>query len=491
MIYFLLFFISKITGPIGIWRPADGYVYAGQGVPESTHIQEAFKFGEFGVGNWAEDYGLLFYDWVMNTCKDWNSNKVIGLIRPPSDTAEINQPGDTALYEPYSISLKPGMIQAGQRFSRLSKFHGPIYGADIDEYHGVIPISSVEDIKDALKGKYVDTMGNVYHDSVATTPQNKMFVVLFEWEMNPSSSLLSLIDGISFWISNQTANYTNIDQYINTLRRNCPNKEIICGIYIKNSIIGWAPPASVHYMLDHLINRYDDGDINGIWIYSGWWLIMPNITREYWDSLNIFYWLDSLYYPYLGEGEGRVYDYNTNWPIDSAFVTVYTKGRVSGDTLIRSRQMTHCFGYYKFGAWAGNRNTDSTLYWVIGEKEGYYSDTVKGWIKRQTKTSFPPLYLRKYGVEENRFQENRCLNISPNPCFGTAIVQFTLPTECRVSMSICDLGGRNIKTLPNRVLERGIHKFKVTFENRPPPGVYFITLKANGKVAQKSKLIVL
>ncbi|MGZ2839674.1 hypothetical protein, partial [Pseudomonas aeruginosa] len=88
------------------------------------------------------------------------------------------------------------------------------------------------------------------------------------------------------------------------------------------------------------------------------------------------------YFPYLGMAQGRVYDCHTGNALTEAFVTVYTAGRLTGDTMMRSRQKTDAGGSFYCGLWAGNRNTDSIYHWLIAEKEGYQSDTVGFWVRR-------------------------------------------------------------------------------------------------------------
>ncbi|MFA5032790.1 MAG: hypothetical protein WC614_07205 [bacterium] len=391
-IFFVLFCINalqKPVGPLGVWCSSNGVVFNAPGIPESTYVQDAFKFGDFWNVNRPGDCGLTFKNWIDSACESWNVERYTGVILPPSENGVINVPSDTNVFMPKS---PPGMIQGAARFSRLSKIYGQIYGVNIDDFEG-LDTSVVHDIRDALRGKYVDSAGVVYHNTPETTPELKMFVVIYPGRKKLSTIFAPYIDGINLWIYNQNAYSKYTDQAIDKFHSKFPGKEINFGVYILNNDYGWTSPGCLNYMYKTLFNRYDNGDINGIILFAGPWVVTSNTPRDKWNDNHITALLDTIYYPYLGECEGKVYN-QAHQPLDSVFISCFTIGRVSKDTLIRSKKRTNKEGVYHCGLWAGNRNTDSTLYYVVAKKEGYVPDTVSAWISRQKQTTFPDIILK-------------------------------------------------------------------------------------------------
>lgn len=409
---------NKITGPLGEYHIAAGYSYTDTFGIDSTVMQYEFRFGEMAMPDQAVDNGMDFMP-ELDSCISWNANRVVAILQPPTEQGTYNQPADTALYAPFPQHNGPGMIQGGQRFSRLSQLYGGFCGVILDDWSGDTSIT--RQVRDAVEGKYVDDQGVVHSESVATTPYNKLYCVVYKTDSVPGAS--QVLDGVQYYhVPTQLCCYESLDSDITSLRANYPGKEIQVGIYLKNSGVGWLPADGVHYWLSHALDRYDNGDINGVTLFAGVFLVKQNIPLNIWNGFNLPHWLDSLYYPYLGAGQGNLYDCTTGLPLANGFVRVYCKGRVSGDTMFRSRQMTDANGQYHFGVWAGNRNTDSTYYWLIAEKPGYVSDTVGFWIKRGDTTYIPATFLCPTTYDDSVGAEN--ILIYPNPTRG----QFTLYT---------------------------------------------------------------
>jgi hypothetical protein len=118
---------------------------------------------------------------------------------------------------------------------------------------------------------------------------------------------------------------------------------------------------------------------------------------------------------------------------------VYCRGRSSGDTLLRSNQKTDANGNYQFGLWAGNRNTDSTYYWIIAEKSGYITDTVGFWVKRNQMTWIPNI--------------NMCPGISgttakvlmyPNPTNQYLNIELDAHAAIDAAIDVYDVMGRKV-----------------------------------------------
>jgi hypothetical protein len=474
---------GKITGPLGVYHISAGYAYNDSTGTDSVLMQYELKFGELNMPNQAVDNGFDFQS-EIDSCIQWNANRVFGIIQPPSEQGVYDQPDDTALYLPYALSNGPGMIQGGQRFSKLSQLYGPFCGLMLDDWNGDTIIA--RQVRDAVQGKYVDINGNVYSNSTATTPDNKLYIIAYDTSANPAA--MSVIDGLSYWyVDAQNCCYANLDSDINRLRINYPGKEIMTGIYVKNTHLGWTDPVGVQYMLQHSLDRYDDGDINGILIFAGSQLVKSYMPLSEWNAFQLPFWLDSVYYPYLGEGQGALMDCNTRTTLPDAFVRVFCKGRISGDTLLRSRQKTDINGQYQFGLWAGNRNTDSTYYWLIAEKEGYVSDTFGFWIKRGDTTSIPNLSLcraKATGFNElNNPKDN--LLLFPNPTNGRFAVNTNSGQAVNGEMEIYNMRGEKVYAANHSLAHSMVDL------SSQPDGIYLVRIKVSDGTLNLYQLVVL
>jgi hypothetical protein len=484
---------SKVMGPLGIWRMSNGYVYSAPGIPESTYVQDAFKFGDFWNMDNPGDEGLTFAQWLNKGCEEWDSERYTGVIRPPSEGGVINKPADTALFAPMS---NPGMIQGAVRFSRLAKLYGQIYGVNIDDFGG-LDTNNVRDIQDALRGKYVDSTGTVYHETPSTTPWLKLFVVIYPHRTSLATKFVPYIDGINLWYYNQNGLYTLFDSDLDSYRSMYPGKEINFGVYMMNSDYGWMTPVSISYLYHHLLDRYDDGHINGFMLFAGHWIIIPYITRTQWDNDHISSLLDTVYYPFIGKGQGRVYN-SSMQQLDSVFITCFTYGRVSGDSLIRSKKRTDSTGAYYVNVWAGNRNTDSTKYYVAARKDGYVSDTVWGWVHRSGLTIFPDLIL-EHAVGIKKIQGSLpdkfyLYQNNPNPFNPVTKIRFDVSSKVKSEMSnvrlvVFDFLGREIITLVNQQLIPGKYNAEFNGTNYPS-GIYFYRLTVGDLIQTKKMVLV-
>ncbi len=478
---------EKIPGLVGPYHPFDGYVYSGEGVAESTKLHDAFNFGLYGRIN-EREYGYNFPLFIHNSCEAWNVNRLIAISRPPSENGVVNNPADTSIWNP--DVTPPGMIQGARRFSVLARRYPQIYGLTIDDFYGNYPsritAAQLLDIRDALWGKYVDSAGNVHHDSPPSTTWLKLYICLYEQELsrNPDTTLLRLADGVNFWIWNQNANYPNFSSYISTVRTKYPDEEIIPGIYLHNSLADMTQ-ASINYILERSLDMCDDGSARGVLVFAGHWMVMNNISRARWDAMALPHEFNTVYYPYLGKGAGTVYQDSSDAPAQDAWLTVWTEGRVTLDTFQASRQRSDSLGAYRFGAWAGNRTTDSTRYWIVAEKPGYIPDTVSGWVRRQQLTVFPDLHLRLSGVgrQESAADLPRLavLSLAPNPSAGRIRISYALPAAGRAKLLIFDRAGREVAKLCDRRLPAGRHSADWR-SSEIPSGVYVVRLQAGDKV---------
>ena len=471
---------NKITGPLGIYHIAAGHCYNDSTDNDSTIIQYQFRFGELAMPNQLLDNGFNFQA-ELDSCTQWNANRVLGIIQPPTEHGVYNQPLDTALYTPYAQLNGPGMIQGGQRFSKLSQLYGGYSGVILDDWNGDTSIT--RQVRDAVQGKYVDETGSVHSECVATTPYNKLYCVIYGTGADPAA--LPVIDGVSYWYyRGQNCCYTNLDADITQLRAGYPKKEIMIGIYLKNTYLGWTDPASVQYMLAHAIDRYDDGDINGITLFAGLYLLKDQMPLNEWNAFALPRWLDSLYYPYLGAGEGLIRDCTTGNTLTGASVHVFCKGRASGDTLMRSSQKTDASGRYDFGLWAGNRTTDSTYYGLIAEKSGYITDTVGFWIKRNDTTYIPGISLCPAPDSDGSGSQFNML-VFPNPTHGKFVIKAEEIEAIGGELEVYNMLGEKVYSTTQ------CHPYLHVDLSGQPDGVYLVLIRtANHKNIQKRLLVV-
>jgi hypothetical protein len=470
---------GKITGPLGVYHIAAGDCYADSTGTDSTVMQYVFRFGEMAMPDQAVDNGFDFVP-QLDSCISWHANRVVGILQPPTEHGVYNQPADTALYAPFPQLNGPGMIQGGQRFSRLSQLYGGFCGVILDDWSGDTSIT--RQVHEAVQGKYVDPEGNVHSECVATTPYNKLYCVIYSTASIPDA--LPYIDGVEFYqVVNQSCCLSILDSNITALRANFPGKEIQIGIYLKNSGTGWLGPTGVQYTLAHGLDRYDDGDINGLTLFAGVFLVEDNIPLNLWNAFALPHWLDSLYFPYLGEGEGKLFDCNTGKALTDGFVRVYCKGRLSGDTLMRSRQKTDANGQYNFGLWAGNRNTDSTYYWLIADRPGYFTDTVGFWIKRGDTTSIPSLSLCAVQDTSAGLQEK--VKLYPNPTTGNFVALTELNEQVDGEFEIYNMLGQKVYSTP-----RESHYAQIDL-TRQANGVYMVAVRTGNRTFSSKQLLIL
>ena len=471
----------KITGPLGIYHINAGYCYADSLGIDSILIQDEFKLGELDMPDQSFDNGFTF-DAEIDSCTQWNANRVLAIIQPLTEHGVYNQPTDTALFAPFPQLDGPGMIQGGARFSQLSELYGGYCGVILDDWNGDTAIT--RQIRDAVRGKYVDELGNVYSECKPSTPYNKLYCVLYGTGVNTAA--MPVIDGISYWYyQGQNCCYTNLDNDIDNLRTNFPDKEIQIGIYLKNTYLNWANPESVHYMLSHAIDRYDNGEINGITLFAGLYLRKDQMPLSNWNAFALPHWLDSLYYPYLGQGTGKVTDCNTGETLSGVSVHVFCKGRLTVDTMMRSSQKTDAAGYYQFGLWAGNRNTDSCFYWAIVEKNGYLPDTVGFWIKRNDTTTLPVVALCAAPQVANTNDIVTGLQVFPNPNNGQFIVK---PEEESMLSNTVEV----YSLLGSKVYSANVTRCSAYIDlSARPSGVYLVVLRTGNKKKEQKKLVVI
>lgn len=451
----------RITGPLSVYHIAVGYSYSDSTGIDSVPTQSIFKFGELAISNQAVDNGLDFIP-ELDSCASWHANRIFGIIQPPNEHGVYNQTADTALYAPYPQLNGPGMIQGGQRFSKLSQLYSGYSGVIMDDWN--TDTSITRKVRDAVRGKEVDGAGNVCSECPETTPYNKLITVLYGTGADPEA--LPVMDGLFYsFFNGQNCCYQYFDADIQTLRNNFPGKEIQFCIFVSNTRLGWTQADGIQYLLQHALDSYDAGLINGVCLFAGPFLVKGYMPITVWDSLALPMWLDSLYFPFLGEGQGIVRDCH-GYPLSGVNVHVYCRGSSPVDTFLRSNQKTDSNGYYQFGVWAGNRNTDSSHYWIIVEKSGYVTDTVDFWIGRNRMTTIRDVRLCPgiTGTEER-------LIAYPNPTGQYLTIEVGADDISGARLDIYDIMGMSvdsrlifdpISTIDLSSLQNGIYQIRVS-----------------------------
>ncbi len=346
---------TKFKGFLGTYHPVNGTAYGGWGWKDGELMQHAFNFGQNAILIKGSHLKYTFEENINNSCREWDVNKVYGIQLPPSEFGAVNQPKDSDLWKPFEKN--PGMIQGAHRFSELSKRCPQIEGVIIDDFFNdfgkAMTLGDLRTLKDALLGKSIDEHGNVDSASPATTPNLKLYIVVYEHHLGlkVDPQALALLDGVCFWTWKQTEHYKQFDANLETVHSSYPNKDVIAGVYVQHSLE--VPTVqSVHHMIERAIDHYAKGSINGLLIFSAVWLSREDYRAKPWNELALPELLERVYYRFLGEGTGRVIDAKTKKPVSNALVSV---GRlVDGKLLATTRKLTDERGEYRFGGWAGN-----------------------------------------------------------------------------------------------------------------------------------------
>jgi hypothetical protein len=81
------------------------------------------------------------------------------------------------------------------------------------------------------------------------------------------------------------------------------------------------------------------------------------------------------------------------------------------------------------------------------------------------------------------------LAVRPNPAPGGAEVQFELPEEAPVRVTIVDVAGRHVATLADAILPAGRHRMQWDPDPRVP-GVYFVRLEAGPRLLTRRVIVL-
>jgi hypothetical protein len=386
---------KKFKGFLGTYHPFNGTAYGGPGWEDGELMQHAFNFGENAILVKGSHLGYTFEENINNSCREWDVNKVYAILLPPSEGGTVNQAKDSDLWKPFE--RYPGMIQGAHRFSELSKRCPQITGVIIDDFFNDFPkdidLKQLRALKDAVLGKRIDENGNIDSSSPATTPNLKLYIVVYEHHLGlkVDPQALELVDGVCFWIWKQSENYKNFDEYLDTVNRSYPNKDVIAGVYVLSSR---AVPtvASVHHIMERAIDAYAKGKINGLLIFSAIWLSREKTKKERWDELALPQFLGTVYYPFLAEGKGKVIDARSKKPIRDALVSV--SRLVNGQKLLTTKKLTDEQGEYDFGGWSGTAKVPAT-YEITIQSNSYKPTVMRVQLRAEQRVSFADARLKR------------------------------------------------------------------------------------------------
>jgi hypothetical protein len=221
----------------------------------------------------------------------------------------------------------------------------------------------------------------------------KLYIVVYEHHLGLKvhPAALELLDGVCFWMWKQSENYKNFDEYLATVTRSYPHRDVIAGVYVRHSQ-ELPTVESVHHIMERAIDAYAQGKINGLLIFSAVWLAREELKKERWEALALPQFLGHLYYPFLGEGKGKVVDAKTKMPIKDALVSVTRL--VDGKSLLATRKLTDEQGTYDFGGWAGATSVPAT-YEIRVESSSYKPTTMRVQLRAGERVSFTDARLKR------------------------------------------------------------------------------------------------
>lgn len=142
---------------------------------------------------------------------------------------------------------------------------------------------------------------------------------------------------------------------------------------------------------------------------------------------------------------------------------------------------------YDLAAWAGNRTTDSTLYYAVAEQGGRVSAPVSVWIKRGGEKVFPDILLpgpagvgheTASGPAARRLPQ---IDTSPDPFRETTVIRYSVTHTEHLRVRVLDIGGREIVPLADTWCSPGEHHTIWNGQDRSgekaPAGMYFLRLE--------------
>lgn len=329
-------------------------------------MRDSFLFGANAV-RMVADPGYGGWPWADATAELCaNSSQLFAAVLPPSEGAIENNPGDN---DPDHPSKRPGMVQAAQRMSNLSKSCPVVRGIIIDDFcqhadperphqlcHKVSP-GGMADIKAALQGKPIDPVtGKVDHAGAASTPHLQLWVVFYAQQLHLNYSItadqLELIDGISLWQNQQplTGTVAGTQQMLDLVTARYPKQQIQSGTVLAFSSFGVAPAKSVRDVLTASLLALRQGIVENALLLDAKDLEQGVINRSHWDDLAIPSLLEEELWAHMGEGKIELTP-----PIAGVVISVYRVFKPGSRTTEGwvTRKCTNGSGVMRFTSYSG------------------------------------------------------------------------------------------------------------------------------------------
>jgi hypothetical protein len=252
-----------------------------------------------------------------------------------------------------------------------------------------ITLQEAMDIKAALLGKTVRDDGTVDHASVPRTPHLRLLTTWYASEtagfisrFGQGDGILDVIDGANLWVVPQTISAAEkYTKDVAALRELLPaSKTIIAGDYVLYNLPNWEDPQSFFSIMNQTLQMYDDGKIEGSFLFAGVWFTAQHMNHSFWDKLQMPQWMDEHYYPHLGAVEGVVTSSNGNIPIEGAVVVARYKG-----TQFVTRRTTDDQGRFNFSGWSGKAEANPHTLVINTTRHQVWSGSVQ--IQAQATTT--------------------------------------------------------------------------------------------------------
>ena len=133
-------------------------------------------------------------------------------------------------------------------------------------------------------------------------------------------------------------------------------------------------------------------------------------------------------------------------------------------------------GKYKMAVAIGQTATGSGSNSMYKSNAGYVYQAVKVTTSIEHTTDILP---ENYHLDQNY----------PNPFNPSTTIQFALPNQAHVLLTIYDMLGREVTTLVNDQIQAGVHKVQFNADGLPS-GVYFYRIQANEYNCIKKTLLL-
>ena len=386
---------TALGGPVGLYHPYNGRVYAAEGVTEDSALASSLHFGIVSIYNNPKFGNFSFRDNVELHCRLNTTNLIYLIIAPGSEGGVVSNDTDTALWEPQAH--QPGMLQGMNRASRLAQICPKIAGVIIDDfvfrnyvgvkgiYNATISNQDLRDFKAALLGKPLLPAGGVDHAASVQTPGMRLFGVLYNIAVDsalPKGVAQGMfqqgLDGVMLWFIRQDCPscasewpagqkpFPNFEDEMKIVKRMMPaNALLMVGAYYNDNSCTINHAVANQYelcsasgflaLLEGCLTLFDDGTLAaGAVVYWGCGLSKDceyGQNRSHWEAVALPSVLARRVYPNLGSARLTVVVAGEHSrPIGDALVgATYGRGHAPA-----ARMVSNASGVTpSFGGWVG------------------------------------------------------------------------------------------------------------------------------------------